>query len=1216
MFAIRLFADNIGAGSVSLTAIGTPYVQNFNALAASGTGTSLPDGWRVVESGANANTSYTAGTGSSNAGDTYSFGAASDADRALGTLRSGNLIPTIGVIFANNTGQTITSLDVSYTGEQWRLGTSRNSPDRLDFQISPGAASLDDAAATWTDVNALDFVGPVGSGTVGALNGNGVGNRVLVSASITGLTIAPGSNFGIRWTDFDASGSDDGLAIDDFSITPQSNPTTTGPSGVGAAVPAAVSPGDPTLLTITTTAGTPPETITSVTVDLTAIGGAADQAFFDDATHGDATAGDAIYSFSATVASGTPAANKSLPFIVADAAGRSGSGAITLAVQAPAVVTPIHDIQGPGALSPFANQMVTTEGIVTARRFNNGFFIQAPDAEADADPTTSEGVFVFTSTAPSADAAVGNRVRVTGTVQEFRPGADPNSPPETEIATPVVTLLSTGNALPAAVALTIADTNPAGPFDQLERFEGMRVHVDVLNVIAPTQGTVNEPNATASTNGVYFGLIPGIPRPVREPGIEVPDPLPAGSPCCIPRFDANPERIRVDSNGQASFGANDTTEVMTGAIVTNITGVLDYQSRAYTILPDFGAQGSVSGLHGFSAVSAAGAHQFTIGTANLERFFDTVDDAGISDVALTPAAFANRLIKVSRQIRDVMRTPDIIGVEEVENIGVLQAIANQVNADSADAVHYVAYLFEGNDPGGIDDGLLVNTLRVTVRGAHQEGKDTTFIDPTNGQPALLNDRPPTVLDATIVTSDDAPLDVTVVANHLRSLNGIDDATDGPRVRAKRLAQAEFTGHLVETLEQNSPGVPIVAVGDFNSFEFSDGYVDVIGTIKGTPAPADQVVLASSNVPNVASPLTDLIELDSTPQRYSYSFDGNAQSLDHMLATSAAVARFAGIEWGHSNADFPESFRGDFTRPERLSDHDPVVAYFTLPATTTTTVVASPNPAPFGQDVTFTATVQAANATVGSGSIRFSDGAGYSSVVAVSNGAASVTVPAASFGIGSHSMTADFADGASFASSTGSTSFSVADLKAPVISGLGNIVAEAASAAGAQVAFAPTAADDVDGPVPVQCSPVSGSVFPLGATVVNCAAHDAAGNVANGSFSVTVRDTIAPSAPTLTVSPAVLFPPNNKLVTVRVTATSSDGVDSTPTCTIQRITSTSGDTGDFKITGPLTASLRAKKNHGDAPQIYSLFVSCADDAGNTSATASVQAVVEHDQGHDR
>lgn len=125
--------------AINLT--GTTYIQDFNTLAFSGTSSTLPTGWEFLETGTNANTTYTAGTGSFNAGETYSFGSTSSTERAFGGLRSGSLIPTIGVSFTNNTGSTINSLVVNYRGEQWRLGTIGRT-DRLDFQYSLTATSL------------------------------------------------------------------------------------------------------------------------------------------------------------------------------------------------------------------------------------------------------------------------------------------------------------------------------------------------------------------------------------------------------------------------------------------------------------------------------------------------------------------------------------------------------------------------------------------------------------------------------------------------------------------------------------------------------------------------------------------------------------------------------------------------------------------------------------------------------------------------------------------------------------------------------------------------------------------------------------------------------------------------------------------------------------------------------------------------------------------
>ncbi|WP_310393375.1 T9SS type A sorting domain-containing protein [Hymenobacter sp.] len=206
----------VGWGQVSITTSGTPLTENFNTLAIAGTSSTVPTGFAFSEAGSNADPNYAAGTGSANAGDTYSFGAAPATERAFGVLRSGALIPIIGAAYANNTGQTIVSLAISYTGEQWRLGATGRS-DRLDFQYSTNATSLTDG--TWTDVNALDFTGPVTAGTVGSLDGNVASNRTAVTSSVTGLSIPAGTTFRIRWLDFDPAGADDGLAVDDFSLT-------------------------------------------------------------------------------------------------------------------------------------------------------------------------------------------------------------------------------------------------------------------------------------------------------------------------------------------------------------------------------------------------------------------------------------------------------------------------------------------------------------------------------------------------------------------------------------------------------------------------------------------------------------------------------------------------------------------------------------------------------------------------------------------------------------------------------------------------------------------------------------------------------------------------------------------------------------------------------------------------------------------------------------
>ena len=715
--------------------------------------------------------------------------------------------------------------------------------------------------------------------------------------------------------------TDNNLA--DFTVGAPYPRSSTGrpPTGVGAANPASLSAGETTLLTVKVTPGVLPDSIgLAVTGDLSAIDGAAAQSFFDDGTHGDAAGGDNTFSFQATVSASTTQGSKSLPITVADAQSRSTGTTISLIVE-PAVVA-IHDIQGAGISSPLAGQLVATKGIVTGLKYN-GFFIQAPDAETDADPATSEGIFVFTSTAPTA--VTGNLVKVAGTVSEFVPAGEPASVSTTEIGgTPSVTVLETGQALPAPYVLTAADLSLVS-FTALERLEGMRVQVAALRVIAPTlDASVDEVNATSTSSGVFYGIVDGMMRPFREAGIPMLDPLPSGAPCCVPRFDENPERLRVDSDGLGGVAL----EVTSGALVSNLVGPMEFAFRTWTILPEPAMPPVVSGLISAVPVPAPAGSELTVGSYNMERFFDSVDDPGITEPILTATAFANRLNKASLAIRNVMRTPDIVGVEEVENLSTLQALAAKISADAIAAGQpdpvYVAYLSEGNDVGGIDVGLLVKSARVFVHDVTQVGKDATYIDPNTGNPALLNDRPPLVLRATVQGAVGSPFPITFIVNHLRSMNGVESDA---RVRAKRAAQAEFLANLIQSRQAADPTERIVSVGDYNAFAVNDGYVDLMGTIKGQPTSADEVVVAS---PDLVNPnLTSLVDLLPVDDAYSYLFDGSIQTLDHILANVAVMQRLTRFRYARNNADFPESYRNDPDRPERLSDHDMPVAYLSL-----------------------------------------------------------------------------------------------------------------------------------------------------------------------------------------------------------------------------------------------------------------------------------------------
>jgi uncharacterized repeat protein (TIGR01451 family) len=973
---------------VSLTTLGSAATQSFNTLsntAGSTTNNLTITGWFLTESGGGTrdNEQYAVDTGGSNTGDTYSYGAAGNTDRALGGLQSGTLIPTFGACFTNNTGGTITSLDLAYTGEQWRIGnTAAARDDRIDFQYSTNATSL--TTGTWTDVNALDFTNPIKTaGVAGALDGNNAANRTAISNTISSLSIANGATFWIRWNDLNASGADDGLAVDDFSLTPQGGVVMPTLNVSDVTLAEGDPPGTTTFtfaVTLTAPAGPGGVTFDIATADNTATTAGNDYTAQSLTGQSIPMGSTGPYNFNVTVnRDTTPEANETFFVNVtsitgANAGDTQGTGTIN---NDDVAITPIHDIQGPGASSPIVGSSVTTRGIVTGVR-SNGFFIQEPDPMVDADPATSEGILVFGAPPPAA--VVGALVQVSGTVTEFVPPQDPLQPPLTELSGATVVQISTGNPLPAPIPLTATFPDPAGPFDQLERLEGMRVSVASLTVVGPTLGSVNETNATATSTGVFHGVVTGVPRPFREAGIQAPDPAPSGGGTIppIPRFDSNPERIRVDSD---SLVGGPLIDAGFGAVVTGLVGPLDYTFRTYSISPDPGASIGVMGGPVATAVTTPMAQEFTVGSYNVERLFDTVNDPGIGEPVPTPAAFDMRLNKASLGIRNFLRMPDVLGVVEVENLTTLQALAARISADALAASQpdpeYDAYLVEGNDVGGIDVGFLVKTgsvdggttPRVEVVEVQQELDGTLFVNPDSST-ETLNDRPPLRLNAIIHHPNGASFPVTVIVNHLRSLNGVNSETagsngwptEGARVRAKRLEQAEDLANLVQARQTADPAESIILVGDFNAFEVNDGLGDSMGVIDGTPVPDNETAVPGDGVDLVNPDLDNLFDTAPASERYSFIFDGNAQSLDHLLVNQPLITGTTArrVEHPRINADFPETARNDGTTPVRLADHDPLVGFFQVPAFLTAglsiTKVESADPVTAGTSFSYTVTV--------------------------------------------------------------------------------------------------------------------------------------------------------------------------------------------------------------------------------------------------------------------
>lgn len=213
------------------------YAENFDSLAASGTSPiagPTPVGWSFFEvnagTGSGANALYRIDIGSSNTGDTYSYGAAASTDRAFGSVASGSLRSTLGARYINNTGVLVTSVRLQFTMEQWRSG-GRTSMDSSEFFYGVNNASFAAASGVWTKISALNLASKIFSTpapTAGALNGNDTANQKMYDVVINGLSVAAGDTLYLRWTDVDVAGLDDGLAIDNFSIVfnPSGSPVT------------------------------------------------------------------------------------------------------------------------------------------------------------------------------------------------------------------------------------------------------------------------------------------------------------------------------------------------------------------------------------------------------------------------------------------------------------------------------------------------------------------------------------------------------------------------------------------------------------------------------------------------------------------------------------------------------------------------------------------------------------------------------------------------------------------------------------------------------------------------------------------------------------------------------------------------------------------------------------------------------------------------------
>jgi uncharacterized protein len=558
----------------------------------------------------------------------------------------------------------------------------------------------------------------------------------------------------------------------------------------------------------------------------------------------------------------------------------------------------IDQIQGAGQFSPHTGELVTTTGIVTAiKSFGSarGYFLQDPTP--DADPQTSEGVFVFTgSTTPSV--AVGDGVEVTAHVSEFVPSGSQDDLPETELVTATTTVQSSGNAAPAPVVIGAGGLQPPTgsvpdgiAFD--EPLEGMLVQL-------------NDLQSTSATNS--FGELWVVP----DNGAGASPLTPRGGIVLTPS-DFNPEKFRIDDD--VSTGLMPVVNVDAHSPGAHV-GVMDYAFDNYTIhlldAPSFEASSLVKET---TAVTGDPAH-LSVATFNVENLAPGDPDtkyAGLADVLV------NRL-----------RAPDIVALEEVQ--------------DNSGAI----------DDGTVDSSETLEKLSDAVVAAGGPRYDYRWVNPVDGedggQPGgnirvvffFRTDVPwlsfgpgspggPTDADAVVGSGESTSLEfnpgrvdpassawdasrkplageflfnghpVFVIANHFVSKLG-DDPLWGqhqPPVKSsetERHAQAHEVADFTSSLLAANQNANVVVLGDLNDFQFSD-------TLS---------ILESSG-------LHDLIDDLPANEQYTYVFDGNSQAIDHLLVGGGLTSLSRNYDVVHVNSEFAD----------QVSDHDPQVASFEL-----------------------------------------------------------------------------------------------------------------------------------------------------------------------------------------------------------------------------------------------------------------------------------------------
>jgi predicted extracellular nuclease len=590
-------------------------------------------------------------------------------------------------------------------------------------------------------------------------------------------------------------------------------------------------------------------------------------------------------------------------------------------------VTPpisIHDIQGAGHFSSRNGQTVTTlPAIVTALRTSGstrGFYLQNQEADYDADPATSEGVFVFTggTSTPGSLVAVGDLVQVSAKVSEYR-GAT-GSLTLTELVAPyTITKLSSSNSLPAPIILgngglippsTVIEDDASGSvettgvfdptndgIDFYESLEGMLVQVNDAVAVGPRSDfTSNREIPVVGDNGAN-----AVVRTSRGGVIAQAN-------------DFNPERIILNDwiAGGPILPAANVGDMFLGSTL----GVIDYSFNNFK-LQVISMPGLVSGGLTQEVAPTAGLNQISTAAFNVEN--------------LAPTDPASKFETLAELVINHMQSPDIMSIEEIQdntgatNDSVVDAattwgmLITAIQAAGGPTYEYRQIDPVNNQDGGATGGnIRVGFLFRTDRGLSfidRPGATSTTVNTVIGSGASTQLQfSPGRIDPTnsAFTDSRKPLagefmfnghHLFVIANHWNSKGG-DEPLFGVNQpptfssEIQRNQQATVVHNFVSAILTADPNANVLVMGDLNDFQFSSA----LTTLKGSPAI-----------------LTDLIETLPLAERYTYVYEGNSETLDHILATNALMARPYIYDVVHVNSEFAN----------QASDHEPQAMVITL-----------------------------------------------------------------------------------------------------------------------------------------------------------------------------------------------------------------------------------------------------------------------------------------------